>query len=232
MNSQSELVNEIFTALAKAQGQMSAASKDCKNPFFNSKYADLGSIWSACRDALSSNGICAIQTTHTKENNDVYLKTTLGHSSGQWIASEIKLDIPPPGATELDKYGKDKKVNIMQALGSILTYQKRYQLASIVGVAPSDDDDGNSSNYTPPTPESRNNTTVSNVEMITPFQVEQLKSELETCSSEFRQSVANWMKTNNIANYEALNKMNFLQLLQGAVSDNQRMKNQNKEVAQ
>ncbi len=228
MNYQSELTNELFTALAKAQGEMSAASKDCKNPFFNSKYADLGSIWSACRDALSSNGICAIQTTYTKENNEVYLKTTLGHSSGQWISSEIKLDIPPAGATETDKFGKEKKVNIMQALGSILTYQKRYQLASIVGVAPSDDDDGNSSNYTPP-PTSHHVTPQSTIKMVTASQVQHLDERIKDCSPEFKTKLADFMAKNNLKSYSDFSEHTFMTVFQSAIED---QKLQQKEAVQ
>jgi hypothetical protein len=46
--SMSENVNEIFCALAKAQGKIQPASKDKSNPFFKSKYADLSSCWDAC----------------------------------------------------------------------------------------------------------------------------------------------------------------------------------------
>ena len=53
---QSESLNELATALAKAQGEITGALKESANPFFKSRYADLASCWDACRLALSNNG--------------------------------------------------------------------------------------------------------------------------------------------------------------------------------
>ena len=49
MNS-SATVKELATALAIVQGQLTFAKKDSKNPFFKSNYADLESVWDACRE--------------------------------------------------------------------------------------------------------------------------------------------------------------------------------------
>ncbi len=40
---------DLAAALAKAQGAVEGATKDSANPFFRSKYADLASVWDACR---------------------------------------------------------------------------------------------------------------------------------------------------------------------------------------
>lgn len=45
----SEQINELAAALAKAQAQIRAATKDSTNPHFKSKYADLASVWDAIR---------------------------------------------------------------------------------------------------------------------------------------------------------------------------------------
>jgi len=126
MNMQSDQVNELFAALAKAQAVMEHASKDKSNPFFKSRYADLASVWDVCRKPLSDNGLSVSQTTRRDETG-ITLITTLGHSSGQWIRSEM------PVLT---------LKNDPQALGSALTYSRRYSLSSMVGVAADDDDDG------------------------------------------------------------------------------------------
>ena len=122
----SEQINEIAGALAKAQGEIKGAAKDSTNPHFRSKYADLASVWDACRAALSKNGLSVIQTPDTTADG-VFLYTTLAHSSGQWIRSTMP--VRPVQDTP-------------QGLGSALTYARRYSLASMVGVAPDDDDDG------------------------------------------------------------------------------------------
>jgi hypothetical protein len=126
MNMMSEQINELMGALAKAQGTMQNASKDKSNPFFKSKYADLASVWEACRESLSSNGLAVTQTI-SKNETGMLLITLLGHSSGQWIKSEMTITLAK---------------NDLQSVGSALTYARRYSLSSIVGISPDDDDDG------------------------------------------------------------------------------------------
>lgn len=122
---QSEQINELMTALAKAQGQMRAAVKDSNNPHFKSRYADLASVWDACREPLSNNGLAVTQTVQSDGDKQMLI-TMLGHASGQWIRSNITLPIQKPGPQEL---------------GSCLSYCRRYGLAAMVGVF-QDDDDG------------------------------------------------------------------------------------------
>ena len=121
----SELINELSAALSKAQGQIEDAKKDSNNPFFKTKYADLASVWEACRKPLSSNNLAVIQTIEVKEGKR-YLETMLSHSSGQFIRSSLDLS---------------SKEESMQAIGSAITYARRYSLSAIVGVCPDDDDD-------------------------------------------------------------------------------------------
>jgi len=124
MNTQSEQINELATALAKAQGQIVGALKDSKNPFFKSSYADLASCWDACRKQLTENGLSVIQTTGF-ENNVECVITTLAHSSGQWVRGALPIKAKDDGP---------------QAQGSGITYARRYALAAIVGLAQIDDD--------------------------------------------------------------------------------------------
>lgn len=120
----SPAINELVTALAKAQGKILPALKDKTNPHLKSKYADLSSIWDACRVPLSENGLAVIQTVETRDR-ELVLITTLAHSSGQWMRGEF-----PIITTKMDPQG----------IGSALTYYRRYSLASIAGVSPGDDD--------------------------------------------------------------------------------------------
>ena len=122
----SELINEIATALAKAQGQIEGAKKDAANPFFKSKYADLASVWDACRSALASNGLAVVQSP-SADGMRVSVDTLLTHQSGQWMGGTVSVTA---------------KEDTPQAIGSAITYLRRYALQSFVGVAP-EDDDGN-----------------------------------------------------------------------------------------
>ena len=121
---QSEQINELAAALSKAQASITGALKDSANPFFKSKYADLASCWDACRKQLTDNGLAVIQTTDVVDGV-VFVKTTLAHSSGQWIVGALPVKT------------KDESP---QAQGSGITYARRYALAAIVGLAQIDDD--------------------------------------------------------------------------------------------
>lgn len=125
---------------------MSSAQKDSKNPFYNSKYADLNSIWTACKECLSSNGL-AVSQVMAPLDGELYLITTLGHSSGQWMRSFLPLKFDPDA--------KDGKSNPLQKLGSSISYLRRYSLAAMVGVTADEDDDGNAGGVSYRTPEKK-----------------------------------------------------------------------------
>src|SRR5277367_1225857 len=121
---QSDAINELASALSQAQGQITGALKDSANPFFKSKYADLASCWDACRAALSTHGLAVAQFP-TTEDGKTYLVTHLLHTSGQWMRSSLAVQ---------------PKDDSPQAMGSALTYARRYALTAVVGVAQVDDD--------------------------------------------------------------------------------------------
>ena len=122
----------LAAALVKAQGQIEGAKKGSVNPGFRSKYADLGAVWDACREALQANGLSVVQTVGLVEGQWA-LSTTLLHESGEQINGYVPL---------LNTKGD------MQGLGSAITYARRYGLAAIVGVCP-EDDDGNAASEKP-----------------------------------------------------------------------------------
>jgi hypothetical protein len=115
---------KIALAMSKAQGAMTGALKDADNPFFKSKYADLGSVWDDCRTPLSMNEIAVFQMPSSR-GDIVTVTTLLAHSSDQWIESE------------LDMKSKDASP---QGIGSAITYARRYALAAMAGVYQVDDD--------------------------------------------------------------------------------------------
>jgi hypothetical protein len=123
----SEQINELATALAKAQGQMGGAKKDSENPFFKSRYADLASVVEALRAPFAEHGLSYVQLPIPTEGDWVQVETVLLHASGQWIANIVDVPVAKGDA---------------QGYGSALTYARRYGLSAICGVAP-EDDDGN-----------------------------------------------------------------------------------------
>ena len=123
----SETINELAAALAKAQGAMSNATLNKENPYFKSKYADLAGIRDTVTPALSANGLSISQFTEIGDGI-LIVCTRLIHASGQWIESQ---------------YPIINDTNKPQAMGSAMTYARRYSLSAICGISSEADDDGN-----------------------------------------------------------------------------------------
>lgn len=123
----SEQINEIGTALAKAQATIKDAAKDKSG--YGYKYADLASVLQIVRPALTAQGIAILQDAETIADH-VGVSTRLVHTSGQWIESEhLALLIEPK-----------KELSMAQCAGTVVTYARRYSLAALVGLAQEDDD--------------------------------------------------------------------------------------------
>lgn len=135
MFASSDSIEQLAGALAAAQGEMDNAQKDSKNPYFNSKYADLASVRAACFPALSKHGLAVLQPVKT-EGSKVTVTTVLAHKSGQWLSSEVTAVAYEQQKGKTESTPSDKS----QPIGACITYLRRYALASMVGVAPSEDD--------------------------------------------------------------------------------------------
>ena len=121
----SESLKSIAGAIRKAQGAIEGALKEAANPFFKKNYADLESCWDAIKKPLQDNGLAIVQTMGFIPGAGTTLITTLIHESGEYITGEqpvcAKADDP-------------------QALGSAVTYARRYGLSAIIGLVQIDDD--------------------------------------------------------------------------------------------
>lgn len=129
-----EDIDKLAAALAKAQGEIENVKKGNINPHFKSAYANLASVWDAIRDDLTKNGLSVLQLPCAAPAGQVGLRTVLLHSSGQSIEDTFFMPV--------------KDASNPQAVGSALTYARRYALMSIVGIAP-EDDDGNAAKGKP-----------------------------------------------------------------------------------
>ena len=126
----SPTIAALAAALVKAQSAMGGAKKDSTNPHFKTAYADLASVWDACRAPLANAGLSVVQLVsserlHPSEATHAIIETILAHSSGEWVSSTLAVPLTKSDA---------------QGLGSAITYGRRYALAAIVGVCPADDD--------------------------------------------------------------------------------------------
>jgi hypothetical protein len=130
---QSESIKELATAMAAAQGLMGSAIKGASNPFFKSKYADLGSVIQAIKAPFAAHGLSYVQFPITGDNS-VGVITRLMHSSGEWLEQEYFIPLGKMDA---------------QSVGSCLSYARRYSLQAIAGI-PAEDDDGNAATQAKP----------------------------------------------------------------------------------
>jgi len=126
-------VAHLAQALVKAQLAMRPAKKSSENPYFKSSYADLSAVWEVAQKPLADNGLAVMQPiSSTVDGRSVHVTTLLVHVSGEWVSSTFTLT---PKADKAEPFISP------QALGSAVTYGRRYALAAMLGIV-SDDDDG------------------------------------------------------------------------------------------
>lgn len=121
----SDSIKNIAAALKGFHERCEKIKKTAENPFFKSKYAPLPEILEAIQKPLSDSGLI-----FTQFPSGDGLSTMLMHpDSGEWI--EASYNIHPVKSDP-------------QAIGSAITYARRYALASVLGLNVDEDDDGNS----------------------------------------------------------------------------------------
>jgi len=125
----SDALDQLAAAMSRAQSRMTLAKRDAENPFYGNTYADLAAVRAACLPALTAEGLSVLQFPRLAERPAglyVALETVILHASGQWMADVLELPITKPDA---------------QAVGSAISYGRRYALAAIAGVAAEGEDD-------------------------------------------------------------------------------------------
>ena len=130
----SESISKIATALVEAHKGFKPVSQSGTNPHLRSKYSTIADYLNAVQGALLANGICISQSV-SKTEVGIAVTTKLIHTSGEWIESEAcVLPVEKPNA---------------QAVGSAISYARRYSLAAFLGIAANtEDDDGTAASKT------------------------------------------------------------------------------------
>src|SRR6478752_8432557 len=127
----SSSIKNLAHALITFHIKVDKIPKDANNPFFKSRYASLSNILETINDPLNESGLTFCQFPSGEHG----LHTILMHAeSGEYISDEYTM-----------RPTKDDP----QGLGSAITYQRRYALASILGLNIDDDDDGNEASKQP-----------------------------------------------------------------------------------
>jgi hypothetical protein len=123
----SERKSTLLEALVKFQKTVKVIPKEEFNPHFKSYFAGLSTIVNICMPVLNECGLAVSQTMAVTDGRSTIV-TTLLHDSGN-IKSEMFLpEIADP-----------------QKLTAAITYLRRTQYISILGLVADDDDDGNAS---------------------------------------------------------------------------------------
>lgn len=121
MNHTASITN-LSKALATFHGLVGKIKKDAKNPFFKSNYASLSHILEEISEPLQSSGLVITQFPDAGN-----LVTMLIHAeSGEYISSEYHMPVA--------------KQNDPQAVGSAISYARRYAVTSILSLNIDDDD--------------------------------------------------------------------------------------------
>lgn len=118
-------MKNLYTALAAAVAAMPDPKKNAKNDHFKQKYADLGAVLECIEQPLRDNGLLLIQLPMTSGEGPV-LHTRLVHMES---AEELGFNYP---------LGADKPGP--QAMGSAISYARRYTIKSMFGMVDVDDD--------------------------------------------------------------------------------------------
>ena len=133
----SEQLNELFTGMFKLKGKLNQPKTDASVDYRNKngsstnfKYATLKAITEAIYKASqeSDSGI-DFQQNVINDDEMVSVTTIIHHISGQYMEH---------GPLVFRSKGLGP-----QNLGSLITYARRYSLASAFGIAADEDDDGN-----------------------------------------------------------------------------------------
>lgn len=124
----SDDTTELYKALAGFHKHFTTVEKDAQNPFHESSYASLSQILNVIRPILNEQGLVLVQLPiNGMEKHSICIKTRLIHvETGQFLESNSISLVPP----KLEAQG----------YGSLMTYLKRYQITSLLGLSFSEDD--------------------------------------------------------------------------------------------
>lgn len=130
-------VGKLAEALAKAQAKFTPVPKtrtakvvSKSGSSYTYKYADLSDVLEMVRPILSAQGLALAQPVRVERDAAGYravVTTVLLHTSGERLSEETAMPC-----------GEDRA----QAIGSAITYAKRYGACGMLGLATEDDDDG------------------------------------------------------------------------------------------
>jgi len=156
----SNTINKISADLVKVMAEVKDVVKNSSG--YGYKYASLDEVLKMVRPIAAKNNIAILQSSELQEGI-VKVETTLLHSSGEYIVSEVQAP-----------YIELKGMNSYQSLGAAITYLRRYSLSNVFAISSEEDTDAVSKqdNYSKPQnnpqqPNSQQNSGNGNVDLKT-----------------------------------------------------------------
>lgn len=123
-------VKNIMLAIKNVQQNAGTVTKNAKGQVGSREYAytNLTGTWDVIRDLLNTNDLVVISSPSTGDSNmGQFFQTTIHHTkSGEWISEQMMMVLQREDP---------------QAIGAAITYYRRYQLTSMLGLIPDDDND-------------------------------------------------------------------------------------------
>lgn len=134
--------SSLSAALAAAQANMRNPGKDLANAHLRSRYTSLAALRDAVLPALSAEGVALVQSVDAGQDGGqgvVTVSTSLLWGSERMDCGSATVPV-----------SAGKGTTYIQALGSMVTYLRKYQLSAATGIASTDadDDDGNAGGST------------------------------------------------------------------------------------
>lgn len=124
-NQTQNITPEFAKAYAEAIARTRDVVADAENPFHKNAYATLGQHIAGTKAIFAQHGLAIVQFP-VSDGNSIGVETMVLHSGGGYISRKVTLPV-----TEGVK-GQD--------VGSLVSYLRRYAIASVANLATSDDD--------------------------------------------------------------------------------------------
>lgn len=128
---------EYMRAMARVAAALEPVRKDAVNPSFGKGYASLGAIDTAIRPIYTEHGFSVAYGTVDAPPGHIGVSCTVSHESG--YSETLALHAP------LDTQTGGRARTPVQAVGSTVSYLRRYLVSMAFNVATADDDDGEAS---------------------------------------------------------------------------------------
>lgn len=125
-NTYTEMHAEMHADIIKFISETKDVHADSVNPFHKSKYASLAAHLAALKPIAAKHNLSILQFPETSREGHIGVRTHIIHKNGNSISSFVGI----PAKDDMNG----------QQAGAVISYLRRYAIASVCGVATDDDD--------------------------------------------------------------------------------------------